>query len=105
MSEYQRLLSQIQELQQKADSVREAERLTAIGTINNLVASFALQPADIKFSHTRRTSAKLSHANTGKNVATKYADSHGNGWTGRGKQPRWLTDAVSKGAALESFRI
>ena len=105
MSEYQRLISQIQELQQKAEAAREAERLAAIATINNLVSVFALQPTDIKFSSTRRASAKPSHANSGKKVAMKYADSHGNGWSGRGKQPRWLMDEVSNGAALESFRI
>ncbi len=105
MSEYQRLITQIQDLQKKAEAAREGERLAAIATINSLVGVFALQPADIKFSSTRRASAKPSHANSGKKVAMKYADSHGHGWSGRGKQPRWLTDEVSKGAALESFRI
>ena len=40
-------------------------------------------------------------------VAAKYrnhADSSQT-WTGRGKRPRWLADAIASGAALDSFLI
>ena len=41
----------------------------------------------------------------GGKVPTKYADNAGNAWSGRGKQPRWMRDAVAKGATVEQFRV
>jgi len=40
-------------------------------------------------------------------VAAKYRNSEdaSQTWTGRGKRPRWLADAVAAGATLESFLI
>lgn len=40
-------------------------------------------------------------------VAAKYRNSSdaSQTWTGRGKRPRWLADAVAAGAALDSFLI
>mgnify|MGYP000063478571 FL=1 len=40
-------------------------------------------------------------------VAAKYRNSAdaSQTWTGRGKRPRWLADAIAAGAALDSFLI
>jgi len=35
----------------------------------------------------------------------KYRDANGNTWTGIGQRPRWLRDAVLKGATLEQFGV
>lgn len=41
----------------------------------------------------------------GKKVAIKYRDDKGNTWTGRGKTPRWLTDAEKSGKSRDQFKI
>lgn len=41
----------------------------------------------------------------GKKVAIKYRDDKGNTWTGRGKTPRWLTDAEKAGKSREQFKV
>jgi len=33
----------------------------------------------------------------------KYADSQGNSWTGKGRRPKWLNEALSSGKALADF--
>jgi DNA-binding protein H-NS len=38
-------------------------------------------------------------------VAPKYEGPNGEKWSGRGKKPRWLTAAMSKGKRLEDFLI
>ena len=40
-------------------------------------------------------------------VAVKYRNPKVSSqtWTGRGRKPNWLVDAVKKGAKLESFRV
>ncbi len=41
----------------------------------------------------------------GRKVAIKYRDEHGNKWAGRGAQPRWMTEAIKKGAKREDFLV
>jgi len=38
-------------------------------------------------------------------VPIKYRDDTGNTWTGRGKTPRWITEAEKTGKTREAFRI
>lgn len=35
----------------------------------------------------------------------KYADEHGNTWSGVGQRPRWLAHALAGGATLDQFRV
>lgn len=37
--------------------------------------------------------------------SAKYADGKGGVWSGRGKHPKWLTDAISAGAKKENFLV
>jgi DNA-binding protein H-NS len=41
----------------------------------------------------------------GGKVAIKYRDDQGNTWTGRGKTPRWLSEAEKAGAKRDQFLI
>lgn len=49
--------------------------------------------------------SKPSAAKSANPVAPKYRDASGNTWTGRGKQPVWLREALALGASLDSFKI
>ena len=37
------------------------------------------------------------------NGPAKYADENGNTWSGKGRRPKWLTDALAKGKELADF--
>jgi DNA-binding protein H-NS len=41
----------------------------------------------------------------GSKVAPKYQGPHGEKWSGRGKNPRWLAAAISEGKRPEDFLI
>ncbi len=55
----------------------------------------------------KKRKARGSNKSDGRSiVAPKYRDpATGASWTGRGKQPRWLAQAISGGKKLEDFRI
>ncbi|MGY2488277.1 H-NS family nucleoid-associated regulatory protein [Cupriavidus sp. CP313] len=38
-------------------------------------------------------------------IAVRYRDSTGNAWTGRGKRPAWLEQALANGHALDEFLV
>jgi len=106
MSEYQEIQAQIAELQRRADAIRAAERVAAIGNIKSLMATFEISASEL--SHETKQSARIrtdkAKAQALK-VAPKYRDTAGNEWSGRGLQPRWLKAALANGASLQSFLI
>lgn len=53
-----------------------------------------------------RAAKKTGNRKLGK-VAPKYRDpaNEGNTWSGRGRQPRWLSEYTSNGRNLDEFRI
>lgn len=42
---------------------------------------------------------------TGAKVPVKYQDGQGNTWSGRGREPRWLTEAIANGRARSDFAV
>jgi DNA-binding protein H-NS len=46
--------------------------------------------------------AKKPRAGAG---VVKYKDDAGNAWSGFGPKPRWLTDAIASGKALEDLKV
>lgn len=40
-----------------------------------------------------------------KTVAVKYRSPEGQTWTGRGRTPAWLNEAIAAGASKESFAV
>ncbi|MBP0621204.1 H-NS histone family protein [Cupriavidus sp. LEh25] len=39
------------------------------------------------------------------NGPAKYANEHGKTWSGKGRRPKWLTDALATGKTLADFEI
>ena len=132
MSNYLKLQAQIQKLQKEAESVKKRELAETISNIKKAIQIFGLTAADLGLSATgsvkpgrKPVKARVADAKTtaGKPrglpanrkahgtdkrsiVAPKYRDSTtGITWTGRGKQPKWLSAAISAGKKLEDFKI
>jgi DNA-binding protein H-NS len=130
MSNYLKLQAQIQKLQKEAESVKKRELAETISNIKKAIQIFGLTAADLGLSATgsvkpgrKPIKARVANARTtaGKRrgrpakkagadkrsiVAPKYRDSAtGITWTGRGKQPKWLSAAISGGKTLEEFKI
>lgn len=87
---------------------RDAARKEAIEAVNNLIEIFNLKPEELNFAAVAPT--ELSYADSklirsrGK-VAPKYRLPDGRTWTGRGKTPVFIREALAKGAKLEDFLI
>jgi DNA-binding protein H-NS len=98
MTSYQDYLQQIEDLKRKAEDARRQELRDVIGEVNAKIAEYGLTARDLKFS---------GRARGGKgSVKAKYRDpATGSTWTGRGRAPRWLTDAEARGARREQFAV
>jgi DNA-binding protein H-NS len=122
MSSYAQMIAQIEELKKQAEKTRKEELSTVIKTIKKQIADYGITAEDLGLSSAaakrgrkpgrpvkavakpgRKPRAK--RANAGVKVPPKYRDDAGNTWTGRGKQPKWVLQAIAVGRSLESMLI
>lgn len=90
-SDYKTLLEQKAEIEARIAEVLKAEKGGAIAKARELVQQFHLTQEDVFSAGKRKTPA-------GAGVA-KYRDpSTGATWTGRGKPPNWIKNAVDRTA-------
>jgi DNA-binding protein H-NS len=94
---YNELQQQIAALQQQAAAVRKAEISTVLAEIRAQMAAYNITAADIAGGAPKRTYGT---------VAAKYRNPQtGDTWSGRGKHPRWLAQALLEGKTLADFAI
>ena len=99
MATYKELQSQIEALKQQAEAQRKAEIAAVVADIRAKMDEYGITLADLG---SRRAGA----SSKGSTVAPKYRNAQtGETWTGRGKMPRWLQNAVDSGNSKESFLI
>jgi DNA-binding protein H-NS len=102
VSTYQELKAKAEQLLREAEEVRVREIQGAIDDIRQKMAQFGLTLRDIEpgVSGPRRSSS-----GKGTKAKAKFRDPAGNTWSGRGKRPKWLTDAIAKGHRIDEFKI
>ena len=54
---------------------------------------------------TPRTNVRKSRTDKGVQVAAKFRSPEGETWTGRGRMPKWLTEAMNHGKSKEDFAV
>lgn len=101
MSKYKELLEQIESLKAQAEEERQREVATVVADIKEKMAKYGITPSDLGFSGGKASKS----ANKGV-VAPKYRDpATGKTWTGRGRAPRWITEAEERGVSRDTFLI
>ncbi|MCW7537805.1 H-NS histone family protein [Aquabacterium sp. A7-Y] len=102
MATYQELLAQKADLEKQIESARKQELSDAIAQIKSLMAQYGLTVADLG----GKTGTKTGSATKGSKVAPKYRNgATGETWTGRGRQPKWVEQALASGKTLEQLAI
>jgi DNA-binding protein H-NS len=89
-----------QEVQTELANRREAEKQRVLEQMRELAASIGMTPEELLLAQ-RGGRASLR----GAAVAVKYRHPENPGltWSGRGKRPQWVTDALAEGKRLEDF--
>lgn len=116
MASYSELVSQIEDLKKQAERQRKEEYSSVLKTIKRQITEYGITAEELGFNSKStvskgRKDAKASkapkkkRANSGVKVPPKYRDHMGNTWTGRGKTPRWVTEALAAGQSLDSLLI
>jgi DNA-binding protein H-NS len=87
------ILARAQELMRQAEEARRREIAEVVESIRATMREYGITVDDIQPKKAKSV------------VPAKYRDSSGNTWSGRGKRPRWLVDALEHGHTLEAFRV
>jgi DNA-binding protein H-NS len=122
------LTEQMHRLQQQIEAAKAKEVAGVIARIKEAIEHYDLTPQQL-FSHlgTHKTKAISSAAKksparkrrvaekadkttaqsrtAGLKLPAKFSDGAGNSWTGRGRMPRWLTEAMASGQTKEQFAV
>jgi len=106
-----KLEKEIQRLQKQAAALEKKQRAPVINTIVRSMREHDITPEEIAnaFSRKSRSASKPANANSGAArapVPPKFRNPEtGATWSGRGKAPRWITEAEEQGKSRDDFLI
>ena len=98
MATYKELKAQAEALLQQAEAARRAEIAAVVAETQARMKEYGITLADLKGGAKK---AKPRGA-----VAAKYRNPvTGDTWSGRGRAPKWLADALAKGRSRDEFLL
>ncbi|SRR5690554_5533411 len=110
-SQRRKLEKEIVRLQKQAAALEKKQRAPIISDIVRSMREYDITPEEIDAAFNRRTrgpskSAAKKAGTTRAPVPPKYRNPEtGATWSGRGKPPRWVSDAEKSGTSRDSFLI
>ena len=87
-----------QRLQQVLGELAQQEEV--IELIKQAIQKYELQPADVFSAEDLETALTPTQVDE----SIPFCDRGGNTWSGKGRRPKWLVEAIEAGAALEDFK-
>lgn len=102
LNEKQEIEKQIQKLQRKMRTLHSRQRRPVITSIIRSMLEYEITPEEIAQAFESRQKSATAAAQ----APAKYKNSKtGDTWTGRGRPPRWITEAEKNGKKRDSFLI
>lgn len=93
------LIAQRDDLQRQIDALEAEHRAALIAQAHAALKALGVAAADLLPTRVSRKARSRAPA------AVRYRAPGGHTWTGRGKQPVWLRDALAAGATLGDFLV
>ena len=104
MPTYIELKEQAVKLLAQAEELRQRELQQAIEEIKSKMQAYGITPADLGIAGRRARGASGVRSKKSDQKVVKYRGPNGESWSGgRGRKPRWVTEALASGKKLEDF--
>jgi len=105
----EQIQQQIAKLQQQAETLRSKEVAGVISRIKVAIEHYGLTAEQLGFgsvpsatkSTKNKTTGRVQNTKTASRV--KFSDGSGNSWSGMGKRPNWLREALAAGRSIDEF--
>ncbi|MEI8351674.1 MAG: H-NS histone family protein, partial [bacterium] len=106
MSSYRDVKAQIAKLEKQAADLFKKEVADVVAKIKGLMQEYGLSTSDLDLKGKSAKTQRAKKANFKPAGVPKYRDpATGKTWTGHGKAPAFIADAVKKGKSKEDFLI
>jgi DNA-binding protein H-NS len=87
------------------ETKKEAARHTFLAEMTEKAAAIGLDLSTLFTSPAPRKSGRKPRSDAGKRAAVKYRGPNGEEWSGRGRRPNWVTEAMKGDKKLEDFAV
>ena len=105
MSEtYAQIRKQIDDLQRRAEKVRQQEIGGVVSRIKVAIEHYGLTAGQLGFGSGTGKSRNVRRKSA-PSAGAKYSDGMGHSWSGRGPRPKWLREALEAGKSLQDFTV
>jgi len=105
MPTYIELKEQAEKLLAQAEELRQREVQQTIEEIKSKMKAYGITPADLGFAGRRARGTSGTRGKRSDQVV-KYRGPNGESWSGgRGRKPRWVTEALASGKTLEDLAV
>ena len=109
----QRIEREIARLKKQAEALQQKQRVPVIAQLVRTMKEYSITPAELAAVYNKKAAPKAgaSSSPAGKTTAKrvippKYRHPEtGATWTGRGKAPRWVSEAEAQGKTRDQFLI
>ncbi len=98
MTTYKEMKTRIATLEQEAEALRKAELVTVIADIKARMAEYGITSKDLGVI---KNKIKKQSATSG--PIARYRNAEGKTWSGRGRKPKWIVEALAAGKTLEDL--
>ncbi|MCC2597800.1 H-NS histone family protein [Pusillimonas sp. MFBS29] len=105
MSNYLELKAKAEKLMQQVEEARRKEVAEVIGEIKKKMAIYEIAIDDLGITdNAKKTKAAKSYTPSTKS-APRYKGPAGETWSGKGRQPAWLKEAIGQGKTKQDFAL
>jgi DNA-binding protein H-NS len=105
MATYLELKAKAEKLLIEAEELRVKELNEVVAEIKEKIKTYGLTAQDLGLAGGRAKKSP-TRAAPRKKSAVRYRGPKGETWSGgRGRKPRWVTEALAKGKKLEDFEV
>lgn len=93
-------------LRAQAEELRNAERSKVIEELRAKIAEYGITATDLRLKAGGRGRSANVPAKPPQAAEIKYRSPTGETWSGgRGRKPRWVTEALAAGKSLDEFAV
>lgn len=103
MATYLELKAQAEKLMQQAEEARKKEIAEVVADIKTKMQEYGITASDLGIAvSAKRASKKVGPSSPS---VVRYRNEKGETWSGMGRQPKWMKDAIEEGKSKEDFAV
>ena len=103
MATYLELKAQAEKLMQQAEEARKKEIAEVVADIKTKMQEYGITASDLGIAVSGKRASKKVGPSTP--AVVRYKNNKGETWSGMGRQPQWIKDAIAEGKSKEDFAV